>query len=63
MDFSGEKMGIWPQKHDFNVFGVKCPFFQEGHPLFYFWIDLLFDLSSPLKKAKDITGEKMGIWP
>ena len=30
----------------FSVFGVKCPFFQEGHTLFCFWMHLLLNLES-----------------
>ena len=31
-----QKMGSWPKKHDFRVFGVKWPFFEVWHPLFCF---------------------------
>ena len=52
-------MGIWPQKPDFSIFGVKFPFFQEGHSLFCFQIDSTFYSRLPLKKGKGLKGEKM----
>ena len=56
-------IGIWPQKHDFSVFGVKFPFFQEGHSLFCFQIDSIFYSRLLLKKGKGLKGEKMAIRP
>ena len=41
-------------------FGVKCPFPQEGHPLFCFCMDSLLNLKSLVIKKIDLSGKKVG---
>ena len=46
-----------------GILGVKTHLFDGWHPLFFLWKYFSINLSHPLKKEMDFSGEKMGIWP